>query len=69
MLLRSFRRPTDPEAYDYALAKLHVGWTDGIQACSGKREVFIFRTGNAELPVVLESLREAGIPQDEIAFE
>jgi hypothetical protein len=61
--------PTNPEAYEYAIAKLRVGWTDGTQACSAKREVFIFKNGNAKLPVVLESLRKAGIPQDEIAFE
>jgi hypothetical protein len=61
--------PTTPEVYEYAIATLHIDWADGIQACSAKREVFIFKNGNAKLPVVLESLRKAGIPQDEIAFE
>jgi len=61
--------PTTPEAYECAIAKLHVGWTDGIQACSDKRDVFIFTNGNAKLPLVLESLRKGGIPQDEMTFE
>jgi hypothetical protein len=58
--------PNTTGAYRDASARLRDDWIDGIQALQNRREVFIFRRDKAPIAAVLKSLREAGIPEEEV---
>jgi hypothetical protein len=56
--------PLTPTAYSGAVTKLRNNWQDGMMAGSDRREVFVYKKGNATLSQVLADLQAVGIEQD-----
>jgi hypothetical protein len=56
-----------PEQYQRANENLSApDWTDSIMEGESRRGVLIFKDGKADSSVVLQRLRDAGIPTEEI---